>query len=54
MKGKKTDLFHFGKLSSGVLIIAQIFFIANQDDGNIWTEVFHFRRPLLWNILYSE
>lgn len=26
---KKTDLFHFGKLSSGVLIIAQIFFITH-------------------------
>lgn len=48
------DLFHFGKLSSGVLIIAQVFFIAHQDDWDIWTEMFHFRCPLLRNILYSQ
>lgn len=52
--GKKMDLFHFGKLSSGVLIIAQVFFIAHQDDWDIWTEMFHFRCPLLRNILYSK
>lgn len=49
-----TDLFHFCKLSSGVLIIAQIFFISHQYDGNIWTEMFHFRRPLLRNILCKQ
>lgn len=54
MNKTKTDLFHFGKLTSGVFIIAQIFFIAHQDDGNIRTKVFHFRCPLFRNILYSE
>lgn len=46
------DLFHFGKLSSGVLIVAQVLFITHQDDWNIWTEVFNFRCPLFRNILY--
>lgn len=49
-----TDLLHFGKLSSGVFIVAQIFFIADQDDWNIWTEVFHFRCPFFRNIFWGR
>lgn len=47
-------LLHLGQLPACVFIIPQVLFVADEDDGNVWTKVFHLRCPLLWNILYTE
>lgn len=44
-------LLHFGEFPSGVLIVTQVLFISHQYNGNIRAEVFHFRGPLLRNVL---
>lgn len=43
-------LFHLGQLSACVLIVAQVFLVSHQDDGNVGTEVFDLWGPLLRNV----
>lgn len=43
-------LLHLGQLSAGVIIVSQVLLVPHQDDGDIGTEVFHLRRPLLGDI----
>lgn len=44
-------LFHLGQLSASVFVIAQVFLVPHQDDGNIRTKMLHLWRPLLRNVL---
>lgn len=43
-------LLHFSQLPTRVLIIAQVFLVSDEDDGNIGTEVFYLWCPLLRNV----
>lgn len=43
-------LLHLGQLSARVLIVPQVLLVPHKDDGDIGTEVFHLRRPLLRDI----
>lgn len=43
-------LLHFGQFPTCVLIVAQIFLVSDQDDGNVGTEVLDLWGPLLWNV----
>ena len=46
-------LFHLCQLTTGVLIIPQVLFVAHEDYGNIGTEVFHFWSPLLRDVFWT-
>lgn len=35
----------------GCWVVAEVLFVANEDDGYIGAEVLHFRGPLLWYVL---
>lgn len=43
-------LLHLGQLSACVLVVAQVFLVSYQDDGNVGAEVFDLGGPLLWNV----
>lgn len=47
----KGDLFHFGQLASSVLVVTQVLLVPHEDDGNVRTEMLHFWRPLLRDVL---
>ena len=43
-------LLHLGQLPACVLIVAQVFLVSYEDDGNVGTEVFDLWGPLLWDV----
>ena len=46
-------LLHLHQLSLRIFIISQIAFVAHQNDGHVRTEMLHFRRPFLGNVLQA-
>ena len=42
---RDTHLLHLGQLSACVVIVPQVFLVADQDDWDIGAEMLHFRRP---------
>lgn len=49
-----THLFHLGQLPARVFIISKVLLVTHENDRDIGTKVFHFRRPFLWNVLYKN
>lgn len=46
-----TCLLHLGQLPACVVIISEVLLVPHKDDWDIGAEMFHFRCPLLWNVL---
>ena len=49
-----THLLHLGQLPARVLIVPQVFLVANQDDRDVGAEMLHFRRPFFWYVFYKQ
>lgn len=45
--------FHFSKLTPRIIVIAQVFLVADKNDGHAWTKVTHFGLPLFCNVLQA-
>ena len=51
---RDTHLLHLGQLSACVVIVPQVFLVADQDDRDIGAEMLHFRRPFFWYVFWKQ
>lgn len=52
-RDRGTHLFHLGQLPACVFVVTEILLVPHKNDGDIGTEMFDFRGPFLWNVLYK-